>query len=589
MQTGPNISILIGGEAGNGVQSMGVLTARSLVLAGYEVCVINDFQSRIRGGHVSTMVHASTAPAFWRGDSVNTVVALNRETVELHAWMMDDDALLILDAKGGPEDDPLPKGVPAWRVAAPFGEICRDRFGSPLYRNTMMLGAMFRHLLGTIDIPTKVISDIYGRKGERVVGMNREALEAGADIAAGTTRGPLLPPRERKGERLLLTGNDALALGAVAAGCRFISGYPITPATRILEFMAKALPDMGGVAVQAEDEIAAVNMAIGAAFTGARAMTSTSGPGVSLMMEGIGYAISTETPLVLVDVQRAGPSTGMPTRTEQGDLLFLVNASHSDGPRIVIAPMSIEDSFYLGAKAFDLAEEYQTVVVILSDFDLGEGYQAIPQPDLERVTIRRGRLVRDRAEQGFRRYAITPDGISPRSIPGCRGGAYVSVGNEHDEFSMVTDDPENRVRMMEKRMRKYESMTDLPENARYGDEGAPLGVISFGSTSSTIREAIDRVGRTKVRAMFLRTLHPLDHDQVHRFIDSCERTFIVELNASAQLARHISHCIGRRPKVTSVLRYDGRGFRPGDIVRALTSGPERERIVFSDRGVNAGA
>ncbi len=303
-----------------------------------------------------------------------------------------------------------------------------------------------------------------------------------------------------------MTGNQATALGALAAGCRFYAGYPITPATSIMEFLSHEMPQMGGVLVQAEDEIAAITMAMGASFGGTKAMTATSGPGLALMIEAIGHASMTETPVVVVDVQRAGPSTGMPTKTAQGDLFMALYAANDEAPRFVIAPDSVEDCFYQMVNAFNLAEKYQLPVIVLTDQAMSERVETIRPLDLGRVQVV-DRLKPDLAgldrENGYKRYALTEDGVSPMAIPGMRGGHYVAEGLEHNERGAPNYTPEMHTAMMEKRYRKVESARRELRNwnvvDEWGDPGAEIGIIGWGSTKGTVREAMARAMQEGVR------------------------------------------------------------------------------------------
>jgi 2-oxoglutarate ferredoxin oxidoreductase subunit alpha len=372
------------------------------------------------------------------------------------------------------------------------------------------------------------VAKVYGRKGERVVGLNLHAIEAGEKyVAQHFTEWPSGYALRGKpdGERLIMMGNDAIGYGALAAGCRFMAGYPITPATDVLEFMAKYLPRYGGVAIQAEDELAAINMVIGAAFTGVRAMTATSGPGQALMTEASVWPASLEIPIVVVECARTGPSTGMPTKTEQSNLNHLIFGGHGEIPKIVLAPGTVEDSFYLSALAFDLAEKYQCPVFLLTEQALCQSKATLPRLDLERVSVDRGKLVTEPVVFGeYKRFAFTDDGVSPRVLPGLEGGMHLAPGSEHGESGVITENSKNRARMMEKRMGKLESAA--AGSAAAAAARRPRRARSRSSATAANRgpivEAQDRLASAGVPTRFLelRTLWPFPEEEVRAFVAS---------------------------------------------------------------------
>jgi 2-oxoglutarate ferredoxin oxidoreductase subunit alpha len=343
-----------------------------------------------------------------------------------------------------------------------------------------------------------------------------------------------------KDERLALSGNQALAIGAIAAGCRFYAGYPITPASDIMEFLAAEFPKIGGTMIQAEDEIAAIGMAMGASFTGVRSMTATSGPGLALMIELLGHASMTETPLVIVDVQRAGPSTGMPTKVSQGDLRLAVFGGNDDAPRFVVAPVSVEDCFYQIIHAFNLAEKYQTPVLFLSDQDMSVRVQTIPPFDLSKVK-HEPRLVWD-GHGKYERYADTPTGVSPMSLPGMPGGQYTAEGLEHYASGAPGFDPELHVANMEKRYRKLESaLPDIEAWGMYeqfGDDDAALGIIGWGSTIGPVREAVARAKENgiPVAVFYPKALFPLPDARLKAFLEKRQAVIVPEMNFTGQFA-----------------------------------------------------
>jgi 2-oxoglutarate ferredoxin oxidoreductase subunit alpha len=372
---------------------------------------------------------------------------------------------------------------------------------------------------------------------------------------------------------MVMSGNAAFALGALAGGCRFISAYPMTPATSIIEWMAKR-EDQFGVAIKhAEDEIAAVNMAIGASFAGARAMTATSGGGFSLMVEALGLAGLCEIPLVLVEAQRGGPSTGLPTRTEQSDLLFVINASQGEFPRIVLAPGTIEEYFESGWRSFNLAERYQTPVIVVSDQLLASSLRTVEMEsiDFDKVVIDRGKLLSDREldqlTEPYKRHLFTDDGISPRAVPGHPKAVFATASDEHDEYGHITEDMDNRVKMMQKRMKKQEvALQDVEAPTRYGPDEAPVILVGWGSTFGVLREVVDRL-KGKVRLVHFRELWPFPVEATAAALEG-GKVVSIENNYTGQFKRLLQSetCIRVDHQIS---RYDGRAFSPEDVLAGL--------------------
>jgi 2-oxoglutarate ferredoxin oxidoreductase subunit alpha len=372
----------------------------------------------------------------------------------------------------------------------------------------------------------------------------------------------------------------------LVAGCRFMAGYPITPATDILEWMAKQAPKYGGIVVQAEDELAAINMTIGAAYAGVRAMTATSGPGQSLMTEGIGLAGTIEQPIVIIECARAGPSTGMPTKTEQSNLQHVIFAGHGEFPRVVLAPGTVEESFYITITAFNLAERYQLPVFVLTEQALCQSKETIGRLDVDAVRVDRGKLyVNGGLEFGkYRRFAFSEDGVSPRTIPGVEGGMHLVPGSEHNDAGVITENADNRTRMIDKRMRKLVAMRpELPKGNVFGDPQAKIAFIAFGSNRGPITEAMDRLAADGVPTRFLqiRTLWPFLEDEVRSFATSAEHCFVVENNYTGQLQRLIQYVIGPLDSLHALRKWDGRPFRPCQIIDAVKAASSRPVEVLN--------
>jgi 2-oxoglutarate ferredoxin oxidoreductase subunit alpha len=527
----------MGGEQGEGVDSSGDLLSTVATRAGYHVYGYRLFSSRIKGGHTTYTVRISTRPRRASAPWVHVLVALDQATIDLEHGQLVEGGLVLADSHFGPQ---LPPDRPDLRlVSVPLTHLARQA-GSLLARNMVALGAS-SYLLGlSLETFQAYVRRRFESKGEEVVAQNLAALAQGHASAREALGGPSplsLPPSFDQGG-VVLTGNEAIALGAVAAGCRFFAGYPITPASSILETLVRFLPRYGGVVVQAEDEMAAISMALGASYGGVRAMTATSGPGLSLMQEGLGLASATELPLVVVDCQRAGPSTGMPTKTEQSDLLSLLYGGHGEAPRMVLVPATVEDAFWDTVEAFNLADRLQCPVLLASDLALSE-WKCTADPahlDPRRVTVDRGPVVQveDLASVPpghFPRYDFTPSGVSPRSLPGMPHGEYLATGNEHNRFGKVTEDPAQRTRMVDKRWDKLKGV-DFPGVRVEGSPDAPWAIVALGSTYGAVQEAREHLQAAGValRHVHVRRLGPFPTKEVRQALKGVERALVVEHN-----------------------------------------------------------
>jgi len=374
---------------------------------------------------------------------------------------------------------------------------------------------------------------------------------------------------------IFISGDEAIAFGALAAGCRFFAGYPICPATEIWEWLVRRFSEFNGLVVQTEDEIAAINMVLGASYAGVRAMTSTSGPGASLTMEGFSLAGMAEIPVVVAHVQRVGPSTGLPTRPEQSDLNQWVFGAHGDFPRIVLSPGTVEECFEFTIAAFNLADRYQCPVILLTEQNYGQNYFSILKFDLSKVIIDRARLLKQEdllQIKEYKRYELTRDGISSRAVPGMKNGIHLVESTEHDEKGYRNEDPAVREKMMEKRMRKLGAAgKDLIPPKRWGQNDAPIGIIGFGSTFSAIREALGQLAEKGVPSKYLqvRTLWPFHAKDTERFMGNCESVFVVENNFSGQLSALIQGQGIECTRVIKVNKYSGHTFRPVEISTAV--------------------
>ncbi|MBE3593732.1 MAG: 2-oxoacid:acceptor oxidoreductase subunit alpha [Candidatus Carbobacillus altaicus] len=579
------LSWKVGGQQGEGIEKPGDLFATALNRLGYYLYGYRHFSSRIKGGHTNNKIRVSTRPMRSLPDDLDILVAFDQETIDVNVRELKKGGVVIADLKFNPA---LPEDVDVRLVSVPFTEIAKG-LGSTLMKNMVAVGAT----IGIMDLPIEpfqeVVTELWGRKGQTVVEKNMAALEEGKKAALDIVGGPLpefkLAPADGK-KRLFMIGNEALALGAIAAGVRFMSAYPITPSSEIMEYLIKTLPKFGGTVIQTEDELAAIVMAIGANYGGARAFTASAGPGLSLMTEAIGLAGMTETPVVIVDTQRGGPSTGLPTKQEQSDLNAMVYSTHGEIPKIVIAPSTVEECFYDMAEAFNLAEEYQCPVIVLTDLALSLGKQTVEPLDYDRVEIRRGKYLGDETlperpkEELFKRYEFTLDGISPRTIPGQKYGIHHVTGVEHSETGRPSETAANRKKMMDKRLQKLKGFRiKTPIHVHAPHDRPDILFVGINSTEGVIREAMERLEKEglKINHIHIRQLYPFPADDVRPYLEASEHVFVVEQNATGQLAQHMILNVGYREKIHRILKYDGNPFLPKEIeheARALIKAKE---------------
>jgi 2-oxoglutarate ferredoxin oxidoreductase subunit alpha len=598
MGSGKNDFVIrIGGEAGEGVQSTGDLAVQVAARAGYYVLTSRVPPAEIKGGLYEYQIRLANAPLYSQGDEVDILLAFNEEAYESGIKVLKADGLLIYDSA---EFTP-PDGDSFRRVALPLTDIAKTQLKFALGKNVVAVGAVGALFGLPIEHGQRLLQERFGRKGEEIVSKNVTALQAGIDYVKENVPGyeqyQLADPGDVRPETIVITGSQAVGLATIASGCRHIFGYPITPASDVLEFLAAELPKVGGVVIQAEDELAAMGMVVGAGYSGVKSMTPTSGPGVSLMTELLGLALMAEIPLVLVDVQRAGPSTGMPTRHEQGDLYLSVFGGHGEVPRIVIACTSVEDSFYQTINAFNLAEKYQMPVIFLSDTALGTRSEAIPRPDLSQIEVINRETLASVAkangangtenghgdfynfqEEGgrFKRYNLnSPNGVSPMAIPGQAGGEYVATGLEHNEYGRVRYDTATHKGMTEKRFRKLTAAAqDAPPAYRYGDAAAEVGIITWGSTAGTCTEAVDRLREEGVAVDLLapKMLWPLPTEQLTSFMAGKKRILIAEVNYQGQFADLITARLPGTYERVNI--YTGMPFTVAEICDAVTGKAE---------------
>lgn len=566
------ISWKVGGQQGEGIESTGEIFATAMNRQGYYLYGYRHFSSRIKGGHTNNKIRVSSKPVRAISDNLDILIAFDQETIEVNYHEMLEGSIIIADEKAKPQN---PDDSKAQLVSLPFTSVAKE-LGTALMKNMVAVGAT----CAVMDLDTKIfealIKDLFGKKGESVVDLNIQALNEGYRLMSeqmdNLQSEHTLEPTDSEGH-LFMIGNDAIGLGAVAAGVRFMAAYPITPASEIMEYMIDRLPALGGTVIQTEDEIAACTMAIGSNYAGVRSFTSSAGPGLSLMMESIGLSGMTETPLVIVNTQRGGPSTGLPTKQEQSDLMQMIYGTHGDIPKIVLAPTSVSDAFYLTVEAFNLAEEYQCPVILLSDLQLSLGKQTVESLDYNKVEIRRGVLVEGDLEAQedkayFKRYALTDSGVSPRILPGTKGGIHHVTGVEHDEEGKPSESAENRQKQMDKRMRKTaQLLIDEPVESNEQYEEADILYVGFISTAGAIEEAISRLDQqnVKVNHIQIRQLYPFPSEVVQEAFNKAKKVVVAEHNYQGQLSNIIKMNINHQNKIINQTKYDGTPFLPHEI------------------------
>lgn len=571
----PEINLMVGGEAGQGVQTIGFTLAKTLSRAGLFVFADQDYESRVRGGHSFFRVRAADSEVLALSERLDILIAIDQNTVNLHRDEVKEDGIIIYD----PGKLKL-EGSQLNSLGIPLEKLAEESAASKLMANTVAVGAAISAGGYEFELLGQVLKEHFAHLGKDVIEANVRAARAGYDYALeqnpGAVRPRIKPATSR--QMMLLNGNEALALGAMAAGCKFIAAYPMTPTSSISEYMADKGRKFNIVMIQPEDEIAAINMAVGAAFAGVRAMTVTSGDGFALMTEGLGLAGITETPVVIVLGQRPGPAVGLPTRTEQGELGFAIHAGSGEFPRIVLAPGTIEDAFSAAVRAFNLAEKYQTPVIILTDHHLASSYQTVPGFDLGKVIIDRGELISeaeaDRLTE-YKRHRFTGSGISPRLIPGRGKALVVTDSDEHDEAGHMIEDARTRSLMMAKRLRKMDgAKKELVPPRFHPKPKAGATLVGWGSTYGAIREAAsllenDGLG---VNMLQMNELWPFPAEAVTSALGKTEKNIVIENNATGQLAGLIRAETG--VKVSGrILKFDGRPFAPayiaGEVKKAV--------------------
>ncbi|GAA0202272.1 2-oxoacid:acceptor oxidoreductase subunit alpha [Haladaptatus pallidirubidus] len=595
----------IAGGSGDGIDSTSQNFAKALMRSGLDVFTHRHYPSRIRGGHTYVEIRASDEEVKSRGDNYNFLLALgdsfarnpqeeayygNEEIKPLTENLdeLREGGVIIYDS-GLLDTDDVPNFEERveendWHVFDLDLRGLAKEYGREIMRNTAGIGAT----CAIIDLDLDVVEELMtNAMPEKILEPNLEILrESYEDVKENydTDVGVTVPESEHEEEPVLISGSHGIAYGAIDEGCRFIAGYPMTPWTDVFTIMTQHLPDLGGISEQVEDEIAAAALAIGASHAGAKAMSGSSGGGFALMSEPLGLAEMTETPIVLVESMRAGGSTGMPTKPEQGDLEHVLYTSQGDSNRVVFAPGDARESYIQTRKAFEIAYNYHIPTIVLYDQKLSGGHETVPEsvfdrdpnPDIGKVVTEEDIENGERLAGRFKRYRYDgEDGVSPRSLPGQKGGNYLASGNEHNEAGHISEDADNRIAQMNRRMSKLDAISDELDamdgsyQTVYGDENADYAILSFGSMKGAVEEAVDVLNDDghSVKAMNVSNMLPFATNEVNSFLEDVDEALVVEMNSTAQFRRHIQGETGRHgDKLYSLLKYDGNPFEPAEIV-----------------------
>jgi 2-oxoglutarate/2-oxoacid ferredoxin oxidoreductase subunit alpha len=569
-----DLNLMVGGEAGQGIQTIGFVLGKALTRGGLHVFADQDYESRIRGGHNFFRVRASDQEIHCQDDKLDVLIALNRQTVDIHRQELKTNGLIVADTKALNID--IQEGV---YFDIPLENLAVESSSNKIMSNSVAIGS----IAGLLEYDFEILADVlrwqFAKNSEQIKEDNVKAAKAGFEYARKHVPKTFLvrcKPSQNNG-RMFLNGCEAISLGAIAAGCKFLAAYPMTPTTPILEYLADKGRFHNIAVVQPEDEISAINMVIGASYTGVRSMTATSGSGFALMIEGIGLSGMTETPAVIVLGQRPGPAIGLPTRTEQGELLLAINTGTGEFPKAVFAPANIQDAFDLTTKAFNVADRFQIPVMILIDTHLAHSYKDCEKFDLKQVKIDRGELISDEVVDkiiNYKRYQDTPSGISPRALPMQIRSLVVSDSDEHDETGHLTESAEIRIQQVNKRLRKYVGLKKQLAKPRFHETPeAEITLIGFGSTYGAILEASNKLLDSGLanNVLHISEIWPFPAEFVSTALKKTKQNIVIESNATGQLAYLIQAETGQ--KVTSrVNKWDGRSMSSKYILDELKKG-----------------
>jgi len=552
----------IAGDGGEGVISCGDFIAAACARSGLEIYTFKTFPAEVRGGYAMYQIRVSSKPLFNQGDTFDIFCALNSEAYEINRVRLLPGTALIYDNSFSPD---IPDGILAYPI--PMTKASKA-LGFKKAKNMVALGAISELFDISAEALKGVLCDKFKAKGDKVLQANLDAFDKGVECATALEKNSelQLPAGEEAKDVIMLSGNEAIGLGALIGGLNFFSAYPITPASEIARYLAIHLPKTGGTLIQAEDEIASISQAIGASFAGKKAMTATSGPGIALMSEMLGFAFMSETPVVVVDVQRGGPSTGLPTKHEQSDLLAAVYGSHGDAMRVVLSVENVADCIHMTVDAMNLAETYQSPVLLLSESSLAFSSQTIPTPDPDLIEV----VQRKRwdGEGEYQRYEQTADFISPMADPGTPCALHMATGLEHKADGRPSFTSASHEEMTAKR---FDKLKTLPDNFRAieidgdADAQADIGIITWGSSIGVAREAIARLRDEglDVKGLYPKLIWPMQVEQFENFAATCKKVLVVEVNYQGQLAQLIRSQTSLDPVSHTI--FGGMPFTPANI------------------------
>uniref|UniRef100_A0A832I7X6 2-oxoacid:acceptor oxidoreductase subunit alpha n=1 Tax=Pseudothermotoga hypogea TaxID=57487 RepID=A0A832I7X6_9THEM len=558
MQNTTEVSVVISGAAGQGIQAVEQLLAGIVKDSDLYVFATKEYMSRVRGGNNSTTLRISCKPVYANIDRIDLLLVLNENAIERHRWRMTTSTIVLGEEKFVKDETN--------HVVVEFSKIA-ESFGNRIYANSVATGVLAGIMELNIDALKKNIEQYFVKKGNEVINANVSAALKGYELGRKLGLKLELKKCEEVRKKNLLNGSMAVALGAVAGGCNFVSSYPMSPSTAVFTELAKMSKTHGILVEQAEDEIAAANMVIAAWYAGARGLVTTSGGGFALMCEAISLAGMIETPIVVHLGQRPGPATGLPTRTEQADLNLVLYAGHGEFPRVIYAPGSIEEAYELTAKAFNVADKFQIPVFVLTDQYLLDSYYLVddlPKMDIERHIVK--------TDANYRRYTVTEDGISPRGIPGYGEGLVRVDSDEHDEFGHITESSSVRKTMVEKRLRKMNKIIQeaLPPKLS-GPKDYEVLIVSWGSTYLIVEEALQSFLNHKIAHLHFSQVYPI-HPSAKEYLEKAKRVIFIEQNATGQFANLVQQTF-LIDTSERILKYDGYAYSVEQIAKAI-----RERL-----------
>ena len=558
-----DVSIVLCGEAGQGIQTIESILIQSVKLGGYHVCSTKEYMSRVRGGENSTEIRVSSKRICAYVNRIDILIAISKGAIYHLKERISNDTIIIGD------DETLKLVEKEDVIKIPFLKTA-EYIGGPIFANVIAAGAISRILNIDKEIFNECITAMFERKGEKILKGDLKAGEEGYKVGENILKSGKIKIEIEKNpkirDELLLDGTEVVGMGCIAGGCRFMASYPMTPSSTLQVFIAKYGGEFDIIFEQSEDEIAAINMGIGAFYAGARALVATSGSGFALMEEGVGLSRINETPLVIYVGQRPGPAVGLPTRTSQEDL-DLTLYGHGETPKIIFAPGNLEDAFHLSQRAFNIADKYQIPVFILSDQYFADIYYNLPSIYLKSVEIEHHIV---KTDENYKRYELTDDGISPRGIPGFGDGLVVVDPHEHDEEGHITEDQNLRTKMVEKRIKKLDGIKkDSIPPELIGSIDYSILVVGWGSTYGIIKEALDNLKREDIAFLYFKQVYPL-HDSTKKYLDKANKTIIFENNVESQFANLIKlqtdFIIDK-----NVLKYNGRPFSVEEVTESLKS------------------